>query len=284
MAVPLDPHLAVVGSINADLVVRVARLPGPGETVVGGDLARLAGGKGANQAAAAARLGVRTAMVGAVGDDETGSWLVGELSSAGVDVSRVARCARPTGTALITVDDRGENVIVVAPGANGDVDPSNVALEDFDVVLAQLEIPPAVVDEVSRRARALVLNVAPSARVDPITLGRCAVVIANEIEVASLDLASLAHCVVTLGARGAVHYRYGREVARAPALPVEPVDTVGAGDVFCAAYATQYACGVEAREALRFATAAGSLATRAPGARGALPTRTEVEAWLARAS
>ncbi len=284
MAVPLEPRLAVVGSLNADLVVRVDRLPQPGETVIGGDLARLAGGKGANQAAAAARLGARTAMVGAVGEDETGDWLLGELASSGVDVSRVARCARPTGTALITVDDRGENVIVVAPGANGEVDPSAAGLEEFDVVLVQLEVPLAVVDDVARRARALVLNVAPVAPVDPVTLGRCAVVIANELEAASLDLASLAHCVVTLGARGAVLYRYGREVARASALPVEPVDTVGAGDVFCAAYATQYASGVGADESLRFAAAAGSLATRARGARGALPTRTEVESWLARAS
>jgi ribokinase len=252
--------------------------------VIGGDLARLAGGKGANQAAAAARLGARTAMVGSVGDDETGSWLVEELATMGVDVSRVARRTRPTGTAFITVDDRGENAIVVAPGANGDVDASGAGLEEFDVVLAQLEVPAAAVDDVARRARALVLNVAPAAPVDPITLGRCAVVIANELEAASLDLASLAHCVVTLGARGAVHYRYGREVARASALSVEPVDTVGAGDVFCAAYATQYAKRVEAREALRFAAAAGSLATRARGARGALPTETEVKSWLARAS
>ncbi len=281
---PQDPRLAVVGSLNVDVVVHVARLPQPGETVMGGDVARFAGGKGANQAAAAARLGARTTMVGAVGDDEAGSWLVEELASRGVDVSRVSRRARPTGTALITVDDRGENVIVVAPGANGDVAIPDVGLEEFDVVLAQLETPLAVVDEVARRARSFVLNVAPSASVDPATLARCAVVIANETEAATLDLASLAHCIVTLGARGAVHYHFGREVARASALVVDTVDTVGAGDVFCAAYATQYARGVEPREALRFAAAAGSLATRAPGAQGALPTRTEVESWLARVS
>jgi len=179
------------------------------------------------------------------------------------------------------VDDRGENSIVVAPGANDDLDVSGVDLEAFDVVLAQLEVPTDVIADVAERARSLVLNVAPAVPVDPAVLARCAVVIANEVEVAALDLASLANCVVTLGAAGAVHYAFGVEVARVSAPAVTPIDTVGAGDVFCGAYALRHALGDPPARVLAYAVTAGALATLAPGAQGGLPTDTEVRSWLA---
>ena len=276
------PVVGVVGSCNVDLVVRCADLPRPGETVVGEDVVRRSGGKGANQAAAAAHLGARATLVASVGTDDAGAWLLSELARHGVDLSLVQRSARASGTAFITLDRHGENQIVVAPGANADLDLSGVDLAGFDVVLAQMEVAQSVIDDAARASRSFILNVAPAAPVDPDMLARCAVVIANEIEAQSLDLASIEHCVLTLGARGAVHYRRGREVVRASALAVVPVDTVGAGDVFCAAYAVQFARGASPDEALRFAVAAGSLATLAVGAQGALPSRTEVEQWLER--
>jgi ribokinase len=273
-------RVGVVGSCNVDLVVRCDHLPRPGETVLGGDVTRLAGGKGANQAAAAARLGARVALIACLGRDEAGEWLLSELSGRGVDVSTVQRSARPTGTAFITLDGRGQNQIVVAPGANGDLDAAPVDLAAFDVVLAQLEVAPAVIADVAARCDRLVLNVAPARAVEPEALSRCAVVIANEVEAESLDVAALEHVVVTRGERGAAVYRLGRELARAEALRVEPVDTVGAGDVFCAAYALQWARGASEEDALRFAVAAGSLATLGLGAQGALPAYEEVERWL----
>ena len=276
------PVIAVVGSCNVDLVVRCERLPRPGETVLGGDLERLAGGKGANQAAALARLGANASLIAAVGADDAGDWLLAQLDAHGVELSHVQRAPRATGTALITVDRDGENEIVVAPGANATLDLAGVDLGIYDVVLAQMEVAPTVIAAAARSSRAFILNVAPAAPVDPATLAHCAVVIANEWEAQSLELAGLEHCVLTLGARGAVHYQRGREVARATAAALEPVDTVGAGDVFCAAYALQFARGASADDALRFAVAAGSLATLARGAQGALPTTREVEQWLAR--
>ncbi len=276
-----SPRIGVVGSANVDLVVRCARLPRPGETVLGGDVTRLAGGKGANQAAAAARLGARVTLLAALGADESGAWLARNAADLGVEVVQPVASRRATGVAFITVDDRGENSIVVAPGANDDLDVSDVDLEVFDVVLAQLEVPPDVIADVAGRARSLVLNVAPAVPVDPAVLARCAVVIANEVEVAALDLASLANCVVTLGAAGAVHYAFGVEIARASAPAVTPIDTVGAGDVFCGAYALRHALGDPPARALAYAVTAGALATLAPGAQGGLPTDTEVRSWLA---
>jgi len=278
------PRLAVVGGCNVDLVVEVTRLPRPGETVLGGDVARWPGGKGANQAAAAARLGATTTLFATVGDDESGAWLLESLHATGVDTRQVARSRRPTGSAFITVTPAGENEIVVSSGANADLDLSGVDLAGYDVVLTQLEVAATVVDEAVARAACSVLNVAPAVPVSDETLDRCTVVIANEVEADALDLARLGHCVLTLGARGAVHLSHGREVARAMAPAVDVIDTVGAGDAFCAAYAVRFAAGDDAEAALRFAVVAGSLATTARGAQGALPTTEEVEAWLARGS
>ncbi len=272
--------MGVVGGCNVDLVVRCAHLPRPGETVMAGDIERLPGGKGANQAAAAARLGAAVSLVSSLGSDEAGDWMAGVLEGYGVDTSLIRRSTRRTGSAFITIDKRGENQIVVASGANAELDVADVDLSVFDVVLAQLEVATAVIDDVAQRARRLVLNVAPAGDVGPETLGRCAVVVANELEVERLELGALEHCVVTLGARGAVHYRRGHEVARAFARKVEPIDTVGAGDVFCAAYAVAYTREASPQAALEFAVGAGSLATLALGAQGALPSEQEVRQWL----
>ena len=273
--------MGVVGSCNVDLVVHCATLPRPGETVIGGDVVRLPGGKGANQAVAAARMGARVSLMASLGTDESGDWLLANLVAQGVDVSLMRRGDRATGMALITVDQFGDNEIVVAPGANAEVDVSDIALEEFDVVLAQLEVPASVVRDAAGRSREFILNVAPAVALDAATLARCSVVIANEVEAASYDFANLNHVIVTLGPRGAVHYCRGREVTRAFAPAIEAVDTVGAGDVFCGAYAVEYARGTPAPEALRFAVTAGSLATLAVGAQGARPTREEVAQWLA---
>ncbi len=275
------PRIGVVGSANVDLVARCDALPTPGETVMASSLTRLPGGKGANQAAALAALGAAVTFVGCVGADESGDWLVAGLAERGVNVSRVVRDAAATGTALIAVDTSGENLIVVAPGANDALSPEALDLAGLDLVLCQMEVPVAVVEAVVTRAGATVLNRAPARALPPETLAACRAIVANEHEVRSLPLAELAHVVVTHGPEGASRLERGVEVARAEPPRVTPVDTVGAGDVFCAAYALGLAEGRDLDEVLRFAVAAGALATLAPGAQGALPTREEVEACLA---
>ncbi len=275
------PRIGVVGSANVDLVARCDALPTPGETVMASSLTRLPGGKGANQAAALAALGAAVTFVGCVGADESGDWLVAGLAERGVNVSRVVRDAAATGTALIAVDTSGENLIVVAPGANDALSPEALDLAGLDLVLCQMEVPVAVVEAVVTRAGATVLNRAPARALPPETLAACRAIVANEHEVRSLPLAELAHVVVTHGPEGASRLERGVEVARAEPPRVTPVDTVGAGDVFCAAYALGLAEGRDLNEVLRFAVAAGALATLAPGAQGALPTREEVEACLA---
>ena len=275
------PRIGVVGSANVDLVARCDALPTPGETVMASSLTRLPGGKGANQAAALAALGAAVTFVGCVGADESGDRLVAGLAERGVNVSRVVRDAAATGTALIAVDTSGENLIVVAPGANDALSPEALDLAGLDLVLCQMEVPVAVVEAVVTRAGATVLNRAPARALPPETLAACRAIVANEHEVRSLPLAELAHVVVTHGPEGASRLERGVEVARAEPPRVTPVDTVGAGDVFCAAYALGLAEGRDLDEVLRFAVAAGALATLAPGAQGALPTREEVEACLA---
>jgi len=275
-------RVGVLGSVNVDVVVRCAGFPRPGETILASDPVRLPGGKAANQAAALARLGVDTTLLARVGGDDLGDWSLRNAHSHGVHTIDVQRGPEPTGSAYIMVDDSGENIIVVSPGANASLDVNAFALESFDVILAQMEVSPEVVAAAAARASSLILNVAPARSVDPAILDRCRVVIANELESEQFDLASLAHCVVTFGAAGAVHYAYGREVCRATPPAVTVVDTVGAGDVFCAAYTAQFVRGVSDQEALDFAVTAGALATQASGAQGALPTYQEIQTWLAR--
>jgi ribokinase len=276
------PTLAVVGSINVDLVLRAERLPRPGETVGGARLAQLAGGKGANQAVAAARLGARVRMLGAVGDDAYGEPRRRELAAEGVDVDGVRIVAGPTGLAAIVVDDAGENQIVVAPGANTEVVlPADEALAD-DGVLAQLEIPLATVAEAARRARGLVcLNAAPARPLPDELVERAGLVVVNESEHALLGGLPRARLVaLTLGAAGAVLYDHGLEVARADAPRVDVVDTVGAGDAFCAALAVGLLQGRDRGEALARACVAGAIAATRAGATPSLPTAQEVDAWV----
>lgn len=272
------PRVAVVGSCNVDVVVSVHRLAQPGETVLGADPVRLPGGKGANQAVAARRWGSPTFLVAHVGEDADGTWALDNLRSAGVDVSACQRVPRSTGVAYITVDDRGENQIVVAPGANATL--RVPALPPVDVVLAQLEIALEPVEEALNFGVPLVLNASPAGRASTSVLERCAVVVVNEHEAKELDLSVLDHCVVTSGSRGASLWRHGAHVLTIPAPRVAAVDTVGAGDVFCATYALEWARGEDPEVALRRAVYAGARATTQPGAQGALPTREEILEWI----
>lgn len=288
-----------------DLVVRAETLPRPGETVTGQDLLRAAGGKGANQAVALARLGAEVSMVGRVGHDAFGRELSRGLRDAGVSTRWVLGADRPTGAALILVDARGENCIAVAPGANEELLPEDVprrAIEAVDVVVAPLEVPIASVEEAFRLARLAgvrtVLNLAPARRVPGSLLKLADVLICNEVELATLigrrvsegdegaaavDLRSFAGqiVVVTLGERGAIALD-GSSVSLQAAFAVDVVDTTGAGDAFVAGFVAGrwFAEGVDA--ALRLGCAAGSLATTRAGAQPSMPTSDEVSALLRR--
>ena len=286
--------VVVVGSINLDVSVTVDRLPAPGETLLGGTVRRSGGGKGANQAVAAARAGgAGTAMVGALGDDADGAALRAALQSAGIDCARVATSTSPTGTALITVDGSGENTIVVAAGANDDVrldDASTETVGAADVVLAQLEIPQRTVLAAARARHAgalLVLNAAPYAAVDPELLAEVDVLVVNEHEALGLSgaptvdeavrvlLDSVPAVLVTLGAKGArLDRRDGPHLAVAAPL-VDAVDTTGAGDTFCGVFGATLARGGDDLTALRLASAAASLAVERKGAQDAVPTAAE---------
>lgn len=296
--------MAVVGSLNLDLVVGVARLPARGETVVGIDTETGPGGKGANQAAAAAALCDDVAMVGRVGDDEVGRRLVAELTDRGVLVSAVQSCPGvASGTATVAVEqDTGENLIVVAPGANAELRPADVeirSVREAEVVLLQLEIPLATVEAAARHATGrVVLNPAPPARLSRELLDRVDVLVPNEWELAQLagsassgthepdKLAALARSVtsrdvvVTLGARGALIVPFDGDPDLVAPPRVEPVDTTGAGDCFCGALCVALSRGLSLPESVRYAVAAAALSTTAPGARGLLPDDAAVQQVL----
>lgn len=293
--------VVVVGSANVDLVVPVERHPAGGETVLGGTLTRTPGGKGANQAVASARAGgAATSMVGALGTDDAADLLLASLTGAGVDVGAVARVDLPTGTALITVDAAGENAIVVAPGANGLVrvdDAARGRLAAADVVLAQLEVPVATVVAAARARRdgaSLVLNAAPSRDLPPELWREVDVLVVNEheardlagqgrgVEAARLLLERVPAVVVTLGGAGAVVLRRGLPDAPVPGVPVEAVDTTGAGDTFCGVLAAGLARGDDLADAARGATVAAALAVTRHGAQDAVPTAAECAAAAAR--
>ena len=268
-------RVLVLGSLNVDLVTRVERHPNPGETVSGEGLQQLAGGKGANQAVAAAAAGASVAMVGCVGDDAGGAAYRRRLEALGVDVAGVRVCPGvPTGTAIVTVADGGENSIVVIPGANDHVGDLEVAAVDAlgpgDVLLLQLEVDRLAVCAAVRRAAGrgarVVLNTAPYAALPPDIVALADPVVANEHEMAALAEAGAEprSLLVTFGANGA-----SWDGVTAPAHPVAPgevVDTTGAGDAFCGALAAALARGADRAEALDAALAAGSEAVRHPGA------------------
>lgn len=301
----MTTSVAVVGSANLDLVVAVAAHPRPGETVMGGDLRSIPGGKGANQATASARLGRTTAFVGRVGDDDAGRTLLQSMQQAGVDTGAVTTSAsRPTGTALITVADDGDNAIVVSPGANHELGPDHIAaamdvLADAEVMLLQLEVPLDAVTAAARGAHGLVvLNPAPAppAGLPPDLLSACDLLVPNETELAVLagvdpaapdpEMADAARglgvgrVVITLGARGALVVEADSETL-VPAPVVDPVDTTGAGDAFCAALADRLVTDADDLVAAAFwACRVGAATTLAPGAGPSLPTANEVEQRL----
>ncbi|HYG71255.1 MAG TPA: ribokinase [Actinomycetota bacterium] len=292
----MSTNIVVVGSANVDLIMRMTHLPAPGETVIGATSSRAPGGKGANQAAAAARLGARTWFVGAVGDDELGRWTREDLEASGVDCTLLATSDLPTGVAHIWLDEAGENSIAVASGANGgitadDVERALARIEEAEaVVLTNLEIPDEAVAAAARHSEGrgwrLVLNPAPAHPIAAEILARCAVVTPNETEAQVLaeegDLleAGVDAVVVTLGARGAELRRRGTEAVRQPPFPVEALDTTGAGDAFSATIAWALADGRALEDAVRLAAGAGALATRGVGARSSLADRAELEAFV----
>jgi len=287
-----DPaEVCVLGSLNLDLVARVARLPGPGETVLGTDFQEHPGGKGANQAVAAARAGARVAMIGAVGDDDAGRRLRGVIETEGIDVHALATVDAPTGRALIGVDDRGENSIMVVPGANGALTPDMVrnasgVLRGARVLLMQLEVPMDVIEvacELADPDTVVVLNPAPAAVLPTSVLQRVDVLIPNEHELALLGGVSqvfatgLTRLLVTQGARGALLVDASGHSERIDPWPVTPVDTTAAGDAFCGVFAASLAQGRSWSDAARRAGVGGALATTRPGALASLPHEHELQ-------
>jgi ribokinase len=288
-----------------DLVVQVPHHPGPGETVLGSDYATYPGGKGANQAVAAARAGAQVEMWGAVGSDEFGRLLQENLEHNGVDTRHLRQLEGPSGLALITVDPGGQNRIVVSPGANGRYLPEHLPpFTPAALLLLQLEIPLPTVQAAAEQASAqgipILLNPAPIVPLPGSLLRRVRYLVLNESEAAALaqlpvetpaqaekvaqalQRQGIPTVIVTLGGAGLV-WADGGESGYLPAHPVAVVDTTAAGDSFCGALAACLATGKPLREALRFANAAAALAVTRAGAQPSLPQRSEIEAFLASA-
>jgi ribokinase len=280
-------RVCVVGSVNTDLTFTVDRLPQPGETVLASALASFPGGKGANQAVAAARAGAHVQFVGAVGTDQAADALLTQLHANDVSTDGVVSVPGPSGAAAIMVDANAENMIVVAPGANAHLFIDSAAVRDViadsDVVLCQLEIPVATAVAAARVAResraVVVINASPPSR-SPMMAELAEltdVVVVNESEAVEWHW-PVPHLVITRGARGASYVADGREVVVA-APPVEPVDTTGAGDVFAGVLAAGWPADRD--RALRRACAAGALATLVPGAGDCAPVDEAIEDALA---
>lgn len=302
--------VVVVGSINTDLVVRVNEFPMPGETVYGDDFATYAGGKGANQAAAAGKLGASVAIVGAVGDDANSTERLKDLRDAGVDISRVlARDDTAGGIALIQVDHSGQNNIVIVPGANGSVTPDDIratlpqTVSSDDLVLAQLELPMETVREALKAARdqgaRTIVNTVPFVGGTAELLPLIDLLVVNEIEAGQLlgrgaitveeagqtcdELQAKGPDVVfvTLGAAGAV-IKDSSGSTTIPAPSVDVVDTTGAGDTTVGAFAMALGDGMSVLESARFAVMAGSFAVQRAGAQPSQPTRSELDEFIRR--
>jgi ribokinase len=293
--------ITVFGSINIDLVTAVPELPRPGETVLGESYRLFPGGKGANQALAAARAGAPTRMVGCVGDDGFADLALADLSAGGVDLARVARSESNTGCATIAVSARGENLIVVASGANlraTAAQLSDLPLAPADSLLLQMEVPLAENWRAVRHAKEaglrVILNLAPAAAVPPDILTLLDVLVMNETEADQLA-AALGHatgdpagitaalarrhdlaCIVTLGAEGVVTATPA-DTWRDTALPVEVLDTTAAGDAFVGVLAAGLDGGLDLKTAVRRAAAAGSLACTVAGAQPSLPSRAAID-------
>jgi len=292
-------NVIVVGSVNMDLIFTgLAAFPLPGETVSGGDFAVMPGGKGANQASAAARLGADVTLVAAVGTDDLGDQAVADLAARGIHLDHLRRIDGSTGVAAVMIDASGENSIIVVPAANAHLaaaDAQAIAdrMDGPAVVLACLEVPVATVDAwaaiAAQREWTFILNPAP-APAEPLPaslLAHVSIITPNETEletlgtVESLHAAGVPTVIVTRGGDGASLFTGGAEHHQ-PAYPARPVDTTGAGDAFNGALATALAEGRDIHDALAFAAAVGSLSTRNVGARDGLPTREEVAELQAR--
>ncbi|HEX5396837.1 MAG TPA: ribokinase [Candidatus Limnocylindria bacterium] len=295
----MNGRITVIGSINVDLVVRADRLPQPGETILGGRFTQFHGGKGANQAVAAARAGGQVTMIGAVGDDAYGLMAVQALSDEGIDVSRVRTVDAPTGVALIGVGARGENMILVAPGANAELIEDDLDLADAAVLLTNFEIPLTIALAAVRAARASeaipVVTPAPAHALSADLLDLAPILVPNEHELtvmignddpaaalAEVTAATSGAVVVTQGPAGALLGR-GDERRRfdSPRPVADPVDTTGAGDAFVGAMATWLASGHSLEEAIGAGNAAGALSVMAAGARAGLPDRRAIDELLA---
>lgn len=298
-------NIIVVGSANMDLVMRTARFPRAGETVLGGTFMTAFGGKGANQAVAAARLGSRVNFVGCLGDDAFGRLHRESMAREAIGLDHLkVQSKKPTGTAVILLTESGENTIVVAPGANDALAPEDIlalrgAFQEADVMISQLEIPLETVESALQLARECgthtFLDTGPARPLSPAVLGLVDLVSPNEseaetltgVQVDSLDAARSAayrlremgaqHVVMKLGNRGCLYM--GEEELYEPAFEIDPVDTTGAGDAFTAALATVWE-RLPLREALLFANAAGALATTVAGAQPSMPKRENVLAFL----
>lgn len=290
----------MVGSANMDIVFGVERIPAPGETVLATSTARHAGGKGLNQAVAAARAGARTAMIGAIGDDADGRALRDVMLDAGIDASLVRTVDDPTGTAIISVDTNGENAIIVASGANATLtqlsDDELAAVRGASVVLMQLELPLDTVAQAAAAGRAagaaVILNAAPAHTLTPELLENLDYLVVNEHEAltvsgknelaaATRTLATLVpRLVVTLGTDGSELWDEGEQVATIPARRVKAVDTTGAGDTYCGAFAAAISNGHDFSSAAEFATAAAALSVQTHGAVPSIPHRAQIEAAL----
>lgn len=280
--------IVVVGSLNADLVVRTERFPQPGETLHGSDLATLPGGKSANQAVAAGRLGGTVRMIGAVGDDGNGRLLRDSVAAAGVDTTHVAvREGVPTGTAVITVDAAGENTIVVSGGANATLTPDDLPADAFDgagVLGLCLEVSIDVVLAAARAGRAagatVLTNLSPFGAVPQELLDLTDVLLVNEHESVALGDHGVARSIVTRGGDGCVVHDGDAESVVVEAVRVDPVDTTGCGDAFMGAVALRLDAGDSLVDAARFAVGVGAYAATEPGAQASYPTPAELERFL----
>jgi ribokinase len=308
-------NILVIGSLNADLVVRAPHFPQPGETISGEDLQVIPGGKGANQAVAAARLGAKVSMLGRVGKDKFGDFLLDNLKSNQVDSKLVQREAASTGTAIIVVDSNGQNSIVLSPGANGKVSPADVEKDSFlhhDLLLLQLEIPTPTVLSAAQRANQnnvrIILNPAPAKPLPDELIALADFLIPNETELSLLtgmdvnDIHSaeeaarlllqrgVKNVIVTLGSKGALAVS-DKQVTHIQTYPVNVVDTTAAGDAFIGGFATKLVESASRhvnpqeqtsalQNAVRYGCACGALATTKFGAQPSLPTREEVENFL----